>query len=96
MQGEDGRVTRHLAIAGRVQGVGYRISMARAARALGITGWVRNRLDGSVEAMVQGAPEAVDELLAWAARGPDAARVDRVDAAPGEGDFAQFAVRETA
>ena len=52
-------VTRHLQISGRVQGVGFRYSMQREAARLGLTGWVRNRRDGSVEALVQGDEAAV-------------------------------------
>jgi acylphosphatase len=81
---------RHLTIRGVVQGVGYRGSMAQAAQRLGITGWVRNRRDGSVEAMVAGPQDAVDQLVAWARRGPSPAVVDGIDIRPGEGVFHTF------
>jgi len=71
-------MAKHLIIAGRVQGVGYRISFAEAASALGLAGWVRNLRDGSVEACVHGDAEAIDAIMTWAKRGPPAARVDRV------------------
>jgi len=78
-------VTRHLRIAGRVQGVGYRDALRRVALANGVAGWVRNRRDGTVEAVLQGAPAAVDAVLAWAQRGPPAARVSGIDAQPAQG-----------
>ena len=72
------RVTRRLLIHGRVQGVGFRWSLMEEARRLGLDGWVRNRNDGSVEALATGPVEAVDALTLWAHRGPPHARVDRV------------------
>jgi acylphosphatase len=72
-------VARHLMIHGRVQGVGYRDAAVRAAHAHAVTGWVRNRRDGTVEAFAQGAPEAVDAFIAWCRRGPSMARVTAVD-----------------
>jgi acylphosphatase len=72
-------VCRRLVIHGLVQGVGYRWSMAREAEGIGgLTGWVRNRRDGTVEAVVAGDPAHVDALIAWAEIGPSAARVTRV------------------
>ena len=67
-----------LAIIGRVQGVGYRAFVDRQARALGLSGFVRNRSDGSVEALVEGSAAAVDELIAACRRGPAGARVNEV------------------
>ena len=78
---------------GHVQGVWYRGSMQDEARRLGITGWVRNRADGSVEAEASGAAAALDRLVAWARVGPRAARVEEVrvealpDAAADSDDF---------
>ena len=63
-------------VRGEVQGVGYRYTMRMVARDLGVSGWVRNRRDGTVEAEVEGTPAQVDEVLAWMAEGPPGARVE--------------------
>lgn len=84
------QITRQLIISGRVQGVGYRFYMQRKARELAVTGWVRNRRDGTVEAMVQGSTEAVDAMTAWARRGPPSAMVAEVRLSDGSGDYATF------
>ena len=70
--------TIYLRIAGRVQGVGFRDALSREAERVGVTGWVRNRADGDVEAVAQGDDAALEHLLAWAGRGPPAARVERI------------------
>jgi len=82
-------VTLHLSIAGRVQGVGYRYALRDEALARGLGGWVRNRRDGSVEAVLQGDAAAVQAVLDWARRGPPAARVDRVDSQPAQDGLEQ-------
>ena len=69
---------RHLRIEGRVHGVGYRDWLVQEASRLGLYGWVRNRRDGSVEAVVAGDAAAVQELLTLCRRGPALARVDRI------------------
>jgi|SRR5450631_2434240 acylphosphatase len=84
------QVTLRLSIRGRVQGVWYRESMRREAERLAVRGWVCNRLDGSVEAVVQGPRAAVDEIVRWARRGPEDARVSGVEVSEADGDFAGF------
>lgn len=79
-------VAKHLRIHGIVQGVGYRAGFDAQARALGVSGWVRNRRDGSVEAMIGGDETAVQQLIAWAQRGPSMARVERVNVIETEND----------
>jgi acylphosphatase len=66
-------------IGGDVQGVGYRAWMERKARAAGVRGWVRNRLNGDVEALFAGPPDAVEALRAACWRGPAQARVEKVE-----------------
>ncbi len=69
----------HVIASGRVQGVGFRYEARAYADSLGLSGWVRNRLDGSVEAVFEGAPERVELALHWCRRGPSAAYVDEVE-----------------
>jgi acylphosphatase len=89
--------TVQVRIEGRVQGVGYRAFVEMEAHELGVAGWVRNRRDGSVEAVFQGAEEAVDEILQRCRLGPPAAIVDRVETiGEGVGAFRGFDVRPTA
>ena len=71
--------TLHLVITGRVQGVGFRWFIQRAAQRLALAGWVRNLADGRVELDAEGTPESIDALLAWCAHGPQGARVTSVD-----------------
>jgi len=89
-------LVRRLAIRGRVQGVGYRYAMTREAERLGLTGWVRNRVDGSVEAVVAGPARDVDALIHWARRGPALAHVSAVDVDEATGVFEGFEQRPTA
>lgn len=71
-------MAKHLVITGVVQGVGYRAAFETRARALELSGWVRNRRDGSVEAMVTGDIESLEAIIEWAWHGPAAARVTGV------------------
>lgn len=87
---------RHLVITGLVQGVGFRYGMAAAARRLDISGWVRNRRDGSVEATVAGSAESVAAIIDWARRGPAGAEVAHVAVDLGSGEFTSFEQQPTA
>lgn len=88
-------MAKHVVISGRVQGVGFRYSMADEAERLGVTGWVRNRRDGTVEAVVDGSAGAVDALLLWAKRGPPAAQVTDVRISEIAGEYERFEMRPT-
>lgn len=76
--------TVRLRIEGRVQGVWYRGWTVREATRRGLAGWVRNRRDGSVEALLHGPAEAVDDMIAACRQGPGSARVDRIAIEPAE------------
>jgi acylphosphatase len=82
----------HLVIHGRVQGVFFRNSMRLEAQKLEVSGWVRNRSDGSVEAAVHGDSAAVDALVRWAQHGPEFAHVDRVEIELDGGSYNSFEV----
>ena len=86
------KLTLYLVIHGHVQGVFFRDSMRREALSLAVAGWVRNRSDGTVEAVVQGEPAAVDAIVRWARRGPERAQVERVDTEPVEGAYTGFEI----
>jgi acylphosphatase len=77
-------------ISGRVQGVGYRYACIQQARAVGITGWVRNRMDDSVEAMLQGSPGTLSAMCDWLRDGVPAAIVDELEVTVVNPPFQRF------
>lgn len=85
----------HVFVEGRVQGVGYRYSACAQARALGLSGWVRNCQDGRVEAVFEGEKNALEGMLAWCREGPRGARVSEVETEWEEGpaEYSGFAIR---
>jgi acylphosphatase len=92
-------IVRRVMVEGYVQGVGYREFTRQAALRLNVSGWVRNRPDGAVEALLRGAPEGVEALIAEMRRGPRFAGVDNLsviehDEAHGD-DGGTFIVRST-
>ncbi|MBS4098446.1 MAG: acylphosphatase [Sulfuricella sp.] len=84
------KITRHLTIHGRVQGVSYRESLREQAENHAVTGWVRNRRNGTVEATLHGGTEDVHEVIAWCRRGPPLALVEHVEVDEGQGEFSDF------
>lgn len=87
-------VRARVVISGRVQGVAFRMETQWAAERIGVTGWVRNRRDGTVEATLEGDKRRVEEMLQWCRRGPALARVDTVDISWENfaGEFAGFRI----
>lgn len=81
---ETGTIARHLTIRGLVQGVGYRAAAQAEGARLGLAGWVRNRPDGSVEALVAGPHAVVQAFIVWAHAGPPRAKVTGVDVTPAD------------
>ena len=87
-------VARRVIVHGRIQSVFFRDSTRREAERAGVAGWVRNVDDGTVEAHLEGDPEAVEAVLAFVARGPEHARVERVEVEEAEPEgHRRFAVR---
>lgn len=73
------RVRRRVIVAGRVQGVWFRVAAREKALENGVCGWIRNLPDGRVEFEAEGSPSAVESMVAWAAHGPPSARVDSLE-----------------
>ena len=69
----------YITVRGRVTGVFFRAATQREAKRLGITGWVRNRNDASIEILAEGEEDSIKEIVSWAHHGPSAARVETVD-----------------
>lgn len=90
-----GEKTVRLSIEGRVQGVGYRSWVERTATRLGLAGWVRNRRDGTVEAVISGDAAAVDEMIDRCSYGPRSAQVTGVEVSAAPGPLQGFEVRPT-
>ncbi|MFZ1985748.1 MAG: acylphosphatase [Desulfatitalea sp.] len=91
----DVNVRAHVIVSGRVQGVFFRAETRRAAERLGVHGWVRNRADGSVEALFEGQQAAVNDAIAWCHHGSPMARVTDVQVSWETylGDLAGFSIR---
>lgn len=94
MMVDEEKIRAHLVIVGRVQGVFFRAETSDIARRLGLAGWVRNKPDGSVEAVFEGHKEKVQEAIAWCRVGPREARVDdvQVEELLPSGEFEGFSV----
>lgn len=85
----------HLRVRGRVQGVFFRTSAVEQARDLGLTGWIRNRFDGSIEIVAEGNSDSLSVLRSWCSHGPPGANVRAVEETKGTatGEFVEFRVR---
>ncbi len=90
-----GTLRAHVIVHGLVQGVWFRASTREEALRIGVTGWVRNLSDGSVEAVFEGEKKKVEEIVGWCHRGPSGAEVSGVDITWGKyrGEFSQFDIR---
>ena len=89
-------ITRRIVVRGRVQGVGYRDALCTQAQSRRVVGWVRNRSDGTVEAVLQGREHDVAALILWAHRGPPPAHVTHIDVQDHCGTFSNFERRPSA
>ena len=89
--GKEGMLeSRLVRVRGRVQGIGYREACVGRAREMGVTGWVRNRMDGSVEVLLQGSPQQLADMCSWLRDGMTWALVDEIEATPLEPPFPRF------
>jgi acylphosphatase len=86
-------IAKKLVIRGFVQGVGFRYAMCAQAESAGVSGYVMNREDGSVEAVVQGQESQVEAMLAWAKKGPSGARVEGIEISEAAATFNDFSIR---
>ena len=86
------RKALRLIIHGRVQGVFFRDSMRNEAQRIGVTGWVQNNNDGTVEAVVHGDPASVEDIVRWTRLGPQQAQVERIEIEPDEGSYSSFEI----
>ncbi|MCD6416878.1 MAG: acylphosphatase [Planctomycetes bacterium] len=95
MADENGKIRAEVVISGRVQGVFFRSATVRQAGKFGVSGWVRNRRDGKVEAVFEGLRSNVRALVAWCHKGPSSARVEDVSVSWEDyrGEFSGFSVR---
>ena len=82
--------SRLLRVRGRVQGIGYREACVGRAREMGVTGWVRNRMDGSVEVLLQGSPQQLADMCSWLRDGMTWALVDELEVTPVQPPFPRF------
>ena len=82
--------SRLVRVRGRVQGIGYREACVGRAREMGVTGWVRNRMDGSVEVLLQGSPQQLADMCSWLRDGMTWARVDEIEATPVQPPIPRF------
>ncbi|MDA8404133.1 MAG: acylphosphatase [Desulfobacteraceae bacterium] len=91
----DGKKALHVIVRGRVQGVCFRMETRKAAIGMNVRGWVKNRRDGAVEGVFEGAPEDVEALVNWCKRGPRMASVSDVVARDTDytGEYADFSIR---
>jgi acylphosphatase len=89
------RIACRIVINGRVQGVGFRYALADEARSRMLGGWVRNRRDGTVEALLAGTQDEVEAVIAWARHGPPAARVTSVEVEPTTSELDEFDIVST-
>ncbi|UCF95826.1 MAG: acylphosphatase [Spirochaetaceae bacterium] len=89
------KVRKRVVIAGRVQGVFYRVTMREYAQALNVNGWVKNRHDGKVEALLEGEVEDLEKLIRWCYQGPPGARVSAVKVKTEQytGEYAGFEIK---